>query len=251
MELLAVGDLGAVLAEGDGLVDLGDIGTGDVVDAAVRNDQVRAGGGGVHLPGGGLCVVGAALIDPVEEDSGRHGAGDVYAVQDQRHHCVRVLLRSLPQVHGDLPRGEGAADGVGAGFGDVHHGVGVCLGLAVGVAGGAGAIGEVLALQVEDDVVCDVHGVSLVGGRRRAVHGDAAVGEGDDRGALRRLRPRLRRGHGGKGGGIRIRGLVSGALLCRAGREQQDRGGQEKRSQSFHKGTSFLVGFCCQHTPDS
>ena len=62
------------------LVDAGHIGAGDVIRRAVGDDDIGAGGGGIHLFHGGLRVGGAALIDVVEDDGGRHGAGDVRAV---------------------------------------------------------------------------------------------------------------------------------------------------------------------------
>ena len=188
MELLGVGDLGAVLAEGDGLrlVDLGDVGAGDRVLRAVGNDDVGPGGGGIHRIGrfivlGAVLIVvhpcGVALIDPVEDHSGGHGAGDVHAVEVEGHHGAGVGLGVLPQVHGDLPGGEGSAEDIGPGLGDVDHGVGGCLLRRVGIGRVARAVGEVLAIFIADDVVGGVDGGALVLRHGGAVHGDAVVRE--------------------------------------------------------------------------
>ena len=190
VELLGVRDLGAVLAEGDGFrfVDLGDIGAGDGVLRAVGDDDVGSGGGGIHLIGGlvalgaVLIVVhpgGVALIDPVEDHRRGHGAGDVHAVEVEGHHGAGVGLGVLPQVHGDLPGGEGAAEDVGAGLGDVDHGMGGGLLRRVGVGLTARAVGEVLAVLVVDDIVGGVDGGGLVLRHGGAVHGDAVIREGD------------------------------------------------------------------------
>ena len=160
VELLAVLHGHSVLAEHHAVrvVDPGHIGAGDVVDSTVSNQHVGTGGGGVHGLRGGVLVCAAALIDVIENHRRGHSAGDVHAVQDQRHHCRRVVLRVLPQVHSDLSCGQGAAEGVGAGLCDVDHRVGLRLfgGMRVGLR--ALAVGEVAAGLIADNVMGRVDG---------------------------------------------------------------------------------------------
>ena len=189
VELLGLFHRRAVIVQGHGLrlVDLGHIGAGDAVFRAVGDDDVGSRRCGVHGLTGCFRIVGTALIDPVENDGRGHGAGDVHTVQNQCHHGVRIGLCVLPQVHGHLSRREGAAEGIGAGFGDVDHRVGIGLLLAVGVRFGTSAIGEVLAVLVVYDIPGSIHRRRLIRGHRLAVHRDAAVRKHD----LRQIRQGL------------------------------------------------------------
>lgn len=83
------------------LINTGHVRAGDVVHAAVGQDDVGSGGGGVHSGGGDIVVrllvvigdeVGVALIDVVEDHRRGHGAGDVHPVQDERDHRGGVGL---------------------------------------------------------------------------------------------------------------------------------------------------------------
>ena len=219
VELLAVHHFCAVLTEFHGVrvVDPGHVGAGDVVDGAVGDENVGAGGGGVHGLGGGVLVIAAALIDVVEDHRRGHAAGDVHAVQDQRHHRRWVLLRVLSQVHGDLPGGEGAAEDVSTGLGDVDHCVGRRLVGGVGVGLGALAVGEVAARLIADDVMGGIDGGRLVVGDRLTVHGDAVVRQDDGDGFRKFLPGRV---------------LALGAAAGEGGRGHCQ--AQKKGTDSFH-----------------
>ena len=181
VELLAVHHLAAVLAELHAvrLVDAGHVRARDIVYRTVGKDDIGAGSGSIHVFHSGLRICGAALIDVVEDHSGRHRAGDVHAVQDQRHHGIGVLLRILPQVHSHLPGGQRAAEDVGARLGDVDYRMGIRLRLAVRVLFRALAVSDPLSFQIEYDVVGNINRVCVIRGCFFPIHRDAVIGQLD------------------------------------------------------------------------
>ncbi len=197
------------------LVDARDVGAGHVVDGPVGDDDVRAGRRCVDVGGRGLgAPVAVAFVHVVEDDRRRHAVRHVDAVEDERDHGVGVVLGVFAQVDGYLAVRKGAAEPVGAGFGDVEDGDGRSLlggvplvrpALAVGVAAVVG-----VAVLVVDDVVGGVDPRSLAhrvlrGGGGLSVDEDPRVRQDDvdrsllgvGRGRARRADRRfLRRGRG-------------------------------------------------------
>ena len=100
---------------------------------------------------------------------------DIHTVQDQRHDGIGVLICVLSQVHCHLSGGQCAAEDISARLGDVDHGVGVGLRLAVAVGLAPFSIGEILTLQIEHDVVCGVDSRRFIRRGERTVHSDAVV----------------------------------------------------------------------------
>ena len=185
VELLALHHLSAIFAElyAVRLIDAGNVGAGNIVDCSVRDDDIGTGVSGVHILCGCLRICGAAFIDVVENHSGGHGAGDVHAVQNQRHHGIRVLLRVLSQVHSHLSGGQAPAENIGPGLCDMDHHVSVRLLPDVFVGFGTFAVSDALTLQIEHNIVGGINGGGLTGRRRFAVHGNALVRQRDS-GAL-------------------------------------------------------------------
>ena len=147
-----------------------------MVDGIIGNDHTGACRGRIHILYGCFRIGGAALVDVVEDYGGGHGAGDVHTVEDQRHHCVRIIHRVLSQVHGDLPGGQTAAERISAGLGDVYDRVGRRFTGIMLVGGGAFPVGEALSGFVVHDVVGRVDRGRLIGRGCFSVYGDPAVG---------------------------------------------------------------------------
>ena len=181
VQLLGILYLGAVLGQfhGTGLVNARHIGAVDRVGRAVRDDDICARLGGIHGHRGGILVGLAGLIHAVENHARRHGAGDVHAVQNQRHNGVRIFLCILAQINGHLSCRQLAAQFIGAGFGDVHYGMRIGFGLLMAVRLRTLAVGEILSCQIEHDVVGHIYSRFLVAGRRSAVDRHARIGQHD------------------------------------------------------------------------
>ena len=226
MQFFGVLHFGSVLAEhqGAGLVDPGHIGAPDGVDTAVGDDNIGACGAGVHIFGGLSGVIASAFVDIVEDHRGGNPAGDVRSVQNQGHNGGGILFDVLAQIHGDLTGGEGAADAVGAGAGDVEHGMGGGFFGGVGIGFGAFAIGEVLAGFVVNDVVGGVNAAAGIRLQGDIVQGDAGIGQTD----VCRVTPGRRGGGFRDGGGIGLRGRGGSA-----GGEEQGKQ-QGKQFPGFH-----------------
>ena len=164
------------------LVDFGHIGTGDRIDAVVCQNQVCAGGGGVHVSFGSLNrPVSIAFIDISEKNGRGDGTGDICAVQNQIDYRIGILIGILAQVDADLALVQSAGNSIVAGGGDIDYKVlggffgGVhilCASIAVGIS----AFIMSSAFVVDDitadvDIAC-VGGLGTVNGDALAVHYD-------------------------------------------------------------------------------
>ena len=161
------------------LVNTGHVGAGEGVLTAGGDDDVGAGGRGIHNGGGGLRIIGAALIDIVEDQGRSHRAGHIHIVQNEGDHRGGVLLRVLTQIHSDLPGGKGTGEPVSAGPGDGDYGVGRRLFGGVHLALRALAVGAVGAILVIDDLRPGINGGGLFGGGGLSVHRNSLIGEDD------------------------------------------------------------------------
>ena len=156
VQLLAVQHLTAVLAERAGFVNLRYIRTVDRILTAVGNYNIGAGCRSVHIHVG---IVGVpTFIDIVKNDRRRHLTGYIHTVKHQCHHGVRVALGVLTQIDGNLPGRQLSAQDVSAGFGNMHHRVGIRFFLSMRIVAVALTVGNTLSLQVKDNVMCRVNG---------------------------------------------------------------------------------------------
>ena len=174
MQLLGIHNFGAVFGKllGAVLVDFCHIGAGNIVFTALRQYHIGTGGGGVHRHTGGVFV--AAFIDIVEDHGRCHGAGDIGIVQNQGDHSIGIVLGIFSKIHRHLSLRQGAGQKIGAGFCDMHHGVGVGFGGFVGIFFGAFAKSEVLVCGIINNVIGGVNSAFGV-----TVCGDTVIGQGD------------------------------------------------------------------------
>ena len=153
------------------------IGAGEGVLAAVSDDDVGSGSGGVHLGGGCLLVRAAALVHVVEYQCRRHGAGHIHVIEYKRDNGVGVVGGIVAQVNGYLSLGQRAAQAVSAGLTYGDHSVGIRLlgGVFVGLC--AFAVIGALTRLVVDYVMTYGHGAGIFFSYGLAVEGDLIVRE--------------------------------------------------------------------------
>ena len=179
MQLLGVCHSSTILSEfhRTGLVDARHVGAIDFIFAVIGEDHPRTRTRQIHILGGSCLVVTATLVDVIENNRRGYLAGDVHPVQHQGHYRFGIFFGIFAQIHGNLSLRQFTTKHVLPRLGDMHHGVGVCLRLGVGVLFLALTIGEILTALVVHNIVGNIHRRCVVGGNSLTIHGDTLVGQ--------------------------------------------------------------------------
>ena len=196
VEFLAVHNGFSVGAQFHRLVNAGNIGAVDGVHTSVNQIDICARRGGVHIFCSIFCVGAAAFVHVIENNCRSDRAADIGIVQIKIYHCVGVIFCIVSQINGNLTGRELAAELIITRIRDVDNGVFVGFFLAVGIILGTFTVGEILSLQIKDNVVCRINSRIFIVGDGFTIDGDFFVGQGDGCTAESRIFHRQDRGIG-------------------------------------------------------